>query len=78
MLNYWLEILRNMVIVEHLSDFSYGTLNSDSLLVGREGGGLVGGKIVFDFLIVNGAIYQKTSTFGNKSLLPAQKQCVSL
>jgi len=45
--------------------------------LGREGGGLVGGRIDFDFLIVNGAIYVKTSAFGQKSLLPAQKQCVS-
>ena len=41
------------------------------------GGGLAGGRIDFDFLIVNGAIYQKTLTFQHKSLLPAQKQCVS-
>jgi len=27
--------------------------------------------------ILNGAIYVKTSAFGQKSLLPAQKQCVS-
>jgi len=36
------------------------------------GGGRQGWRIDFDFLIVNGAIYQKISTFGHKSLLPAQ------
>lgn len=41
------------------------------------GGGRQGWRIDFDFFIVNGAIYQKTLTFGHKSPLPAQKFNVS-
>ena len=35
--------------------------------------GTAGWRIDFDFLIVNGAIYQKLSSFTHKSLMPAQK-----